>query len=263
MTVLVGTSGWQYRDWRGAFYPRELVAREWLGHYAARFATVEINTSFYRLPPPDRFAAWAAASPHDFVLCPKVSRYLSHMKKLRDPAEPVTRFMTSARALGGKLGPVLLQLPGTFGLALDRLDAALAEFPADVRVAVELRHPSWFVDDTRRLLAEHGAALCLADRRSVEVTPPWRTAEWGYARFHEGRGAWPCYGRTALASRARTLAERYGPDAEVFAFFNNDPRGCAVRDARWFAAACRRAGLLTTRVPDAGDIRVVEPDDGA
>ena len=259
VTVLVGTSGWQYRDWRGAFYPRELAQRQWLDHYAARFATVEINTSFYRLPPTERFTAWAATTPADFVLCPKVSRYLSHMKKLRDPQEPVERFVAAVRGLGSKLGPVLLQLPGTLPLHLDRLDAALTEFPAGVRVAVELRHPSWFTEDTRRLLTRRRAALCLADRGSVELTPTWRTTDWAYIRFHEGRGTWPCYGRTALAARARMLAERYGPSAEIYAFFNNDPRACAVRDARWFAAACRRAGLVTTRVPAAGDVRLAEP----
>lgn len=259
MTIVVGTSGWQYRDWRGAFYPRELPQTGWLGHYAERFATVEINASFYRLPERARFGAWRTATPRDFVLCPKVSRYLSHMKKLKDPAEPVARFVQAAGGLGEKLGPALLQLPPNFHADLSRLEAVLAEFPAGTRVAVELRHPSWFTRRTRALLQDHGAALCLADRSSRWVTPLWRTAEWGYIRFHEGAGQWPCYGRTALQSRARTLADLYGPNAEVFAFFNNDPRGCAVRDARWFARACVRAGLDSTRVPAAQDITVVSP----
>lgn len=259
MSVLVGTSGWQYRDWRGAFYPPQVPQRDWLAHYATRFATVEVNASFYRLPDRERFAVWARSTPEGFVLCPKVSRYLTHMKKLRDPAEPVARFLGAAGGLGDKLGPALLQLPPNFGVNLPRLEAALAEFPAGVRVAVELRHHSWFTQRTRGLLTEYRAALCLADRASRWVTPLWRTTDWGYVRFHEGAGAWPCYGRTALQSRARTLAELYGPDLPVFAFFNNDPRGCAIRDARWFAHACRRAGLSPTRVPAAADITVVPP----
>ena len=254
MTVLVGTSGWQYRDWRGAFYPPTLRQADWLGHYAARFATVEINASFYRLPDRARFRAWREATPGDFVLCPKVSRFLTHMKRLKDPVEPVARFVAAAGGLGDRLGPALLQLPPNFSADLERLDAALAEFPRGWRVAVELRHDSWFVAETRALLAAHGAALCLADRRSRWASPLWRTADWGYIRFHEGAGQWPCYGRTALRSRAQTIAALYPPEAEVFAFFNNDPRGCALRDARWFAHACGRAGLGTTRVPAAGDI---------
>jgi len=262
VTVLVGTSGWQYRDWRGAFYPMELAQREWLAHYAARFTTVEINASFYRLPERSRFAAWRDATPDDFVLCPKASRYLSHMKKLKDPEEPVGRFVAAIRGLGDKLGPVLLQLPPNFPANLDRLDAALAEFPRGVRVAVELRHESWFTESTRALLAARGAALCLADRRSRWVSPLWRTADWGYVRFHEGAGPWPCYERDALADRAGAVAELYG-SAEVYCFFNNDPRGCAVRDARWFAEECAGAGLFPTRVPAAGDISLVPPKDPA
>ncbi|MGH3666441.1 MAG: DUF72 domain-containing protein [Egibacteraceae bacterium] len=259
MTVLVGTSGWQYRDWRGAFYPSGLRQADWLEHYAARFATVELNNSFYRLPPHQRFVAWADRTPADFVVCPKVSRYLSHMKRLREPSEPVARFTDAVGGLGSKLGPVLLQLPGSFTADPDRLDAALAEFPAAVRVAVELRHDSWFTATTRGVLERHAAALCLADRGSRWVTPRWRTADWGYLRCHEGAGGWPCYGRTALRARAETVAEVYD-DAEVYAFFNNDPRCCAVRDARWFAAACRRAGLAVTRVPGPREVAVVPAD---
>lgn len=262
MTVLVGTSGWQYRDWRSAFYPPDLRQADWLGHYASRFATVEINACFYRLPDRERFTAWAAATPDDFVLCPKISRYLSHMKKLKDPAEPVARFVEAAGGLGAKFGPALLQLPPNFPANLERLAAALDLFPSSMRIAVELRHDSWFTEETRALLTERGAALCLADRGSRWVSPRWRTADWGYVRFHEGAGVWPCYGRTALRSRADTLAELYGPDAEVFAFFNNDPRGCAIRDARWFARSCAQAGLPTSRTPAPGDITLQPPDGG-
>lgn len=259
MTVLVGTSGWQYRDWRGAFYPRELRQADWLAYYATRFATVEINASFYRLPDRTRFATWNATTPRDFVLCPKVSRYLTHMKKLKDPVEPVTRFVAAATGLGDKLGPALLQLPPNLPADLHRLETALAEFPAGMRVAVEFRHESWFTEPVRALLGDHGAALCLADRGSRWVSPLWRTAEWGYVRFHEGTADWPCYTRDALRSRAGEVAALYGQDRDVYAFFNNDPRGCAVRDAGWFAQACAEAGLTPTRVPPAGDVALVPP----
>ena len=259
MAVLVGTSGWQYKDWRGAFYPREIKQVEWLAHYAQRFATVEINASFYRLPPRERFEAWAAGTPADFVLCPKTSRYLTHMKKLKDPEEPVQRFLDAALGLGAKIGPALLQLPPNFPRDLQRLDRTLTLFGQQVPIAVEFRHASWWTDDTRRVLTEHGAALCWADRRSAWISPRWRTAAWGYLRFHEGRGLWPCYGRTALERAAADLAAEYSERDDVYVFFNNDPRGCAVRDARWFAAACARHGRPTTRVPAARDITLVDP----
>lgn len=256
MTVFVGTSGWQYADWRDAFYPRDAPQRAWLEHYAERFAVVEINASFYHLPRAEVFAAWAARTPDDFVLCPKISRYLSHMKKLREPGEPVARFVTRAAALGDKLGPALLQLPGTFSADPPLLAAVLDRFPADWRVAVELRHPSWFTPETATLLGARDAALVHTDRDGRPQEPLWRTASWGYARFHHGRATpRPCYGRSALDTWAVRLAERYA-DADVYAFFNNDPRCCAVRDARVFALACRRHGLTTTRVPGAGEVRV-------
>jgi uncharacterized protein YecE (DUF72 family) len=263
MTVTVGTSGWQYRDWRGSFYPKEVRQADWLDHYAQHFSTVEINASFYRLPPRERFEVWARTTPPDFVLCPKVSRYLTHMKKLSEPEEPVERFAEAARGLGDKAGPWLLQLPPNFGANHARLECVLQLIGGRARVAVELRHRSWFTSETRALLERHGTALVWADRGSRWISPTWRTADWGYVRFHEGAGTWPCYGRTALSTRAEAVAAAFPGGAEVFAFFNNDPRACAVRDARWFAAACRRSGLAVTRTPGARDVKVVRVDQPA
>lgn len=249
MALLIGTSGWQYRSWRGRFYPETLAQARWLEHYAARFGTVEVNNAFYRLPEASTFGAWAARTPADFVVAVKASRYLTHVRRLQEPGEPVQRLMERAAHLGTKLGPVLLQLPPTLAAEPARLDAALAAFPAGVRVAVELRHDSWFTAEVRAILETRGAALCLADgpRRK---TPVWRTADWGYVRFHEGRASPPpCYGRRALATWAERLAGLWAPGEQVFAYFNNDPEGCAVRDAARFAKAATRAGLEPTRVP--------------
>jgi uncharacterized protein YecE (DUF72 family) len=183
------------------------------------------------------------------MMAVKVSRYLTHIRRLRDPAEPVERFVERTAGLGAKLGPVLLQLPPQLRCDAERLAATLERFPPDMRVAVEFRHPTWFVDEIRALLTEHGAALCLADRRRP-LTPLWRTAGWTYMRFHEGRAApSPCYGRTALASWAGRLAAGWSADEEVWVYFNNDPRGCAPRDAARFARLVARAGLRPTRVP--------------
>lgn len=257
MALLVGTSGWQYAHWKERFYPKDVPQKVWLEYYAQRFQTVEVNNAFYRLPPYETFRAWAARTPPDFVVVVKVSRYLTHIKRLRDPEEPVGRFVAHARGLGSKLGPLLVQLPPTLKVDVDALDEVLRLFGPGLRVTVEFRHDSWFVDDVRKVLERHNAALCFADRWSKPISPLWRTADWGYVRFHEGAARpHPCYGKTALASWAERIAELWGPDDEVYAFFNNDPQGCALRDARWFAAAAEGVGLKPTRVLGPRDVRV-------
>ena len=252
MTVFVGTSGWQYRDWRGPFYGDGLPQKRWLERYAESFATVESNNAFYRLPERATFESWARRTPSEFVWAVKMSRYLTHIKRLRDPAEPVARFLERAAGLGDKLGPVLVQLPPTLKADLGALEATLELLATRVKVAVEFRHTTWFTDEVRGVLESHGAALCLADRDSRPVSPLWRTTEWGYLRLHAGAATpHPCYGRSALESWAGRIADVWEPEADVFVFFNNDPRGCALRDARVFARAAARAGLHPSRVPQA------------
>jgi uncharacterized protein YecE (DUF72 family) len=244
MAVWIGTSGWQYRHWRPGFYVG-IPARSWLDHYARNFATVELNGSFYRLPERATFERWAAQLPDGFVMAVKMSRYLTHVRRLQEPGEPVERFMAAARGLGDRLGPVLVQLPPTLRCDPVALDAALARFPPDVRVAVELRHQSWFTSEVRDVLSSRGAAYVEADRHGP-LGPEWRTAAWRYVRFHEGRAEpSPCYGAAALRAWARRMSD------DSYVYFNNDPGGCAVRDARLFADAVRRAGLTATRVPPA------------
>jgi uncharacterized protein YecE (DUF72 family) len=247
MAIWIGTSGWQYRDWREPVYGG-LPMDRWLEAYAERFVTVESNNAFYRLPERRTFEAWAKRTPDDFVMAVKVSRYLTHIRRLHDPDEPVSRFVDRVRGLGSKLGPVLVQLPPQLRADPGRLVATLDRFPSDMKVAVEFRHSSWFTAGIRALLEARGAALCLADRRGV-LTPLWRTAPWTYLRFHEGTASpRPCYGRVALDSWARRLAKTWGPDEDAWVYFNNDPRACAVRNAAEFAGSCRRVGLRPTRV---------------
>jgi len=257
MPVLVGTSGWQYRDWRGLLYPPGLPQHGWLEHYASRYATVENNSTFYRLPARDTFAGWQERTPPDFVMSIKASRYLTHVKRLRDPAEPVARLLAAAAGLGGRLGPVLLQLPPDLTADPGRLAQCLAAF-ADraapgqgrIRVAVEPRHASWWTDEVREVLTAHGAALCWADQLGRPVTPLWRTAGWGYLRFHQGAArAWPRYGPRALRSWLERVTRTWPDEAPVYAYFNNDPGGAALADSAAFAAACRRAGRTVTRTP--------------
>lgn len=251
MPILVGTSGWQYRDWRGVLYPAGVPQRRWLEHYAARFATVENNNAFYRLPTQETFAAWQAKTPSDFVMAVKASRFLTHIKRLREPAEPVARLLAAAAGLGDRLGPILLQLPPNLQADPERLDACLREF-AGRRVAVEPRHASWWTDEVRQVLSRHHAALAWTDRLGRPLTPLWRTTDWGYIRFHEGAGRkWPRYGVRAMRAWAQRLAV-WPPEADVFVYFNNDPGGAAVYDAGAFAAIVRRAGHAVTRTP--GDL---------
>ena len=256
MRCYIGTSGWQYRDWKSTFYPPSLRQADWLEYYAAHFQTVEVNNAFYRLPTPETFARWAERTPDDFVVAVKASRYLTHIRRLKEPEEAVGRFTEHARHLGRKLGPVLLQLPPDLKANLERLDLTLSLFPKDWRLAVEFRHESWFSDETHRLLTDRGAALCLADSPRRK-TPLWRTAGWTYLRLHEGRATpHPCYGRTALATWAERLAGLMVPGDDAYVYFNNDGRACAVRDARLFALAAEKTGLEPTRVPGPREVRL-------
>jgi uncharacterized protein YecE (DUF72 family) len=254
MPLHIGTSGWQYAHWRQTFYPKGVAQARWLEYYAERFDTVELNNSFYMLPKEESFAAWAARTPPGFDFAVKMSRYLTHVKKLVDAREPVERFFSRASSLGDKLGPVLIQLPPTMPLALDRLEATLTLFPAGVRVAVECRHDTWYTPDLHACLEAHNAALVLADSPK-RTTPRWRTADWAYVRFHEGTSRpRPCYGRRALTAWARELAGMWSPDDDVYVYFNNDPRGCAIRDAAVFAGEMATLGFRHGRVPAGGEI---------
>ena len=257
MPLIIGTSGWQYRHWRERFY-RAGGARDGdLRFFASQFATVEVNNTFYRLPEAKTFETWAAATPDDFTFAIKASRFLTHIKRLRDPREPVELMMDRASKLGRKLAVVLVQLPPDMQCDIARLEATLDAFPGRVRVAVEPRHRSWFTDDVRRALGKHDAALCLADRHSRLATPAWRTADWGYVRFHHGRGQpASCYGRGALASRVDLLDELWPRRADVYVYFNNDGHGCALRDAAVFAHLASARGWAVTRTPEPLSVRV-------
>lgn len=251
MPLLVGTSGWQYKHWKGRFYPENIKASEWLFHYSSFFRTVEINNTFYRLPEATGFKRWAESTPPGFTFAVKASRYLTHIKRLKDCAEPITRLMERAGELGGKLGPILLQLPPTFSEDVQALDAALGTFPKGQRIAVEFRHPSWSTDPVRATLEKHGAALCLADRESRVTGPFWRTTDWSYLRLHFGAASpSPCYGRKSLSTWVSRLAAQWRPDEDVYVYFNNDGAGCAIRDAVIFASVAKQMGLAASPTPE-------------
>jgi uncharacterized protein YecE (DUF72 family) len=230
--VRIGCSGWQYRDWRGVLYAPGLAQRRWLERYAEAFDTVEVNATFYRLASREAVAGWVAQTPPDFVFALKASRYLIHMKKLRDIEQGIARFYERIEPLAGtpKLGPVLWQLPEWFTRDDERLAGALALLPAG-RHAFEFRHPSWFAPGVLALLREHGVALAVGDHPGRPFQTLDVTADFTFLRLHFGRrGRRGNYSATELDEWAGRIAE-LRRRAEVFAYFNNDWEGFAVRNA--------------------------------
>lgn len=233
--VRIGCSGWNYRDWRdGVFYPPRCPPRRWLAYYAERFDTVEVNSSFYRLPRPDAVARWAEQTPPEFLFAVKVSRYVTHVKRLRDVEEhlPLLLERIAPLAAAEKLGPLLWQLPPTFARDDERLAEALAAFPPDLRHAVEFRHQSWFAPRPLELLAAHRVALVVGDRPGAPGPDrPVPTTDFAFVRFHHGsRGRRGNYSDRELADWARML-RAWARRGEVFAYFNNDWEGFAPRNA--------------------------------
>jgi uncharacterized protein YecE (DUF72 family) len=244
--IHVGCSGWNYRDWRGRVYPERLPARRWLAHYATLFDTVEVNNTFYRLAKPSAVEAWVRETPDDFIFAVKASRYMTHMKRLRDLDQSIDRFYAGIAPLAAspKLGPVLWQLPERqqrdMELLASALDAITTKHPG--RHCFEFRHPSWFCEPVLDLLRWHGVALAIGDHPQRPWQPWELTADWGFVRFHYGhRGRRGNYSESELreiAERLTGLAE----GAELFVYFNNDWEGFAVRNA------LRLKGLLPERV---------------
>jgi uncharacterized protein YecE (DUF72 family) len=226
--ILIGTSGWQYRDWRGRFYPDGVAQRKWLAYFSERFPAVEINNTFYMLPAEETFVRWREESAPNFVFAVKASRYITHVRRLRECRDPLRLLWSRCRRLGTKLGPVLFQLPPTLKADAPLLDDFLRQLPGTMRAAFEFRHESWDTPPVRDILDRAGCALVLADR------PGWRVPEvvtggWSYLRFHQGRTNAPGYTRDKLRRFADRLTR--SPASETYVFFNNDTGGAAIRDA--------------------------------
>jgi uncharacterized protein YecE (DUF72 family) len=227
----VGCSGWQYKHWRGDFYPADIPQSQWFEYYAQRFDTVEINNSFYRLPEKATFAAWARRAPAEFVFAVKASRFLTHMKKLKDPEEPIERLFSRMRALGPHLGPVLYQLPPGWTVNVNRFAAFVEALPRGVRHVVEFRDPSWYDEAICRLLDAHGVALCLHDMPG-SATGKRPAHPFVYVRFHgSGEKYGGGYSEARLRGWAEWLNARRDEGCDVYAYFNNDIGGHAPRDA--------------------------------
>lgn len=229
--IQVGTSGWSYKHWLGSFYEEHEKPGNYLVAYARHFRTAEVNNTFYRLPGKDAVRHWRESVPDGFVFAVKASRYMTHMKKLKDPEEPIQRLLDVVGELGDKLGPILVQCPPSWNRNPERLRAFLDALPGGYRWAFEFRDPSWFDEDVYAMLAEHNAALCIYNQDG-ETSPDRLTAGWTYIRFHKpaGENNW-LYDRDTLAGWAETI-ERWASDGrDVYVYFNNDLDGAAPVNA--------------------------------
>jgi uncharacterized protein YecE (DUF72 family) len=240
-SVRIGCSGWNYRDWRGPVYPEQLPARRWFEHYATLFDTVEINNTFYRLPPTTTMDRWRAQAPAGFLYSVKLGGFGSHRMKLRDAASWLPNHLDRVERLGPTLGPTVVQLPPRWRRDVPRLDEFLTVAPDHLRWAIELRDPSWIDDDVFATLARHGAALVLHDLLPGQ---PWeRTTDWTYLRFHGPDATTRKYHGRYTGRRLWRIAERIEAWADdgcdVYAYFNNDFEGDAVLDAQWLRARVR------------------------
>lgn len=231
----VGCSGWNYRDWRGLVYPPGLPARRWFEHYATLFDTVELNTTFYRLPPVATVESWATQAPPGFTYAMKLGQFGSHRMKLNDAASWLPNHLDRLDRLGEHAGPTLVQLPPRWRRNVERLDEFLTVAGPGRRWAVELRDPSWVHDDVFDCLERHGAAFCLHD---LLPDHPWLlTTDWTYLRFHGPHAVDAPYRGRYGPARLRPVAERLAPvlagGDDVYAYFNNDWNAEAVADATW------------------------------
>jgi uncharacterized protein YecE (DUF72 family) len=240
--VQIGCSGWNYAHWRnGVFYPPRCPQRLWLDYYARHFDTVEVNATFYRLPKRQTVANWVETSPERFLFAVKMSRYVTHVRRLRDVEEGVQRFYERIAPLARspKLGPVLWQLPANFRRDDERLAAALAQILPG-RHCFEFRHESWFAQEVYDLLRARGVALVIGDDPRRPFQTHELTADWTYVRFHAGsRGRRGDYSESELEDWARRI-ERWRRGNEVYAYFNNDWEGFAPKNATWLR---RRLGV--------------------
>jgi len=228
---LIGTSGWHYDDWRCRFYPEKLPRTKWLEFYAGYFPTVELNNSFYRLPSEKAFTNWRDSSPTGFTFAVKVSRFITHIKRLKSTEEAVENFTKRARILGEKLGPLLYQLPPNTHRNDETLESFLASLPHGLKHVIEFRHQSWLEEEVFEILRKYNAGLCVFDMPSF-TCPLVATADFAYVRFHGSEGLYSSsYSDEELADWAKRIADLAASLDTVYIYFNNDVAGFAIRNA--------------------------------
>ena len=227
----IGTSGWHYEHWRNRFYPEQLTKAKWLEFYATHFATVELNNSFYHLPSETAFANWRDSSPANFIFAVKVSRFITHIKRLKNTEEAVDKFITRAKILDQKLGPLLYQLPPNMHRNDDLLESFLSTLPQGMKHVFEFRHQSWLEEKVFDILRKYNMGLCVFDMPSISC-PLVATADFAYVRFHGSTGLYfSCYSDEELADWAKRLADLASNLKALYIYFNNDAEAFAVRNA--------------------------------
>jgi len=231
--VRIGTSGWHYKHWLGLFYPAKLAPKEMFHFYSLHFDTVELNNTFYRLPKPETFETWRDNSPDSFLYAVKASRFITHMKKLKDPESSTIKFFDGTERLGEKLGPILFQLPPRWRVDIERLSNFIAALPVQHRYVIEIRDESWLVKDVYDVLREFNVAFCIHDLANIQ-TPLEITADFSYIRFH-GPGAAKyrgSYADPALRDWADRIAQWRNSNVDSYVYFNNDIDGHAITNAQ-------------------------------
>jgi uncharacterized protein YecE (DUF72 family) len=232
----IGTSGWNYEHWRnGVFYPKDLKPPAWLAFFAQHFNTVEINNSFYRLPSETVFKNWRLQTPEEFTFAVKASRFITHIKRLKDPADPLDLLFSRVKHLKNRLGPILFQLPPRFRADLERfavfLEALKQRRGRRVRCVVEVRDRTWLNESVFDLMRRNRVALCFADWRDLHVCDPV-TADFVYLRRHFGR-AKGNYGKRDLDADANRIQKWLRQGLDVYVYFNNDMKGYAIRNSQY------------------------------
>ena len=229
--IHIGTSGWHYKHWKGSFYPEDLPDKEMLRFYAERLQTAEINNSFYQVPEKKTLQQWSRAVSDNFIFSAKASRYITHMKKLKDPQEPVKNFMNKITALGDSLGPVLFQLPPNWRKNQKRLQSFLDALPSGHRFTIEFRDEDWFGEDINELLEEHGIGFCIYDFNRRQ-SPKTVTADFVYIRLHGPDGKYKGkYNTSVLSGWAGAISQWAEQGKDVFCYFDNDQAGYAAENA--------------------------------
>ena len=227
----IGTSGWHYDDWKGRFYPEKLPKVKWLDFYARHFTTLELNNTFYRLPSEEVFSKWYDSSPSGFIFSVKVSRFVTHIKRLKDCDEALTNFMSRSSLLKDKLGPLLYQLPPGLHRDDELLTVFLKKLPGELKHVIEFRHKSWLVEDVFSILREFNIGFCVFDMPNLEC-PLLATADFVYIRFHGKDSLYSsCYSDEELKDWAEKITKLAQNLNSVYIYFNNDIQGFALKNA--------------------------------
>lgn len=229
--IRIGCSGWNYRHWRGPFYPEKLPVKRWFDHYSSIFSTVELNTSFYHLPKAETFEKWRDQAPEGFRYAVKAPRFITHMKKLKDCSEPIEEFLGRARKLGSTIGPILYQLPPRWSFNRERLEDFIGLLPRDLVHVMEFREKSWISEEVLTLLNARGIGFCTHDM-AESTTPLWASGPIAYVRFHGGEGKyWGRYPDERLLIWSDWMTEQARAGRQVWCYFNNDIYAHAIDDA--------------------------------